>query len=178
MGSDKWVIVYFLARVRDLLKPKCPDKWVFGLFEWCSWGFCCFGLLCVFTGRFMRDVSGLPHCPEMSGTPFALLQTQYLRRTETLTFQNQLWGGQTSYLVGTRGFFFAVDKSVGAYSWPLTFSSAKGNLSGAISAPPYITSWCAKGQLCFAFTLQRHTYCCGINIWCIMIVSQFYLLYR
>jgi len=33
MGSDDRVIVYFLARVRDFLSPKCPDKQVFGLLE-------------------------------------------------------------------------------------------------------------------------------------------------
>jgi len=46
-----------MAKVKDFLSPECPDKRVFGLLEWCS------GLLCLFTGRFMRDVSGPTHCP-------------------------------------------------------------------------------------------------------------------
>jgi hypothetical protein len=63
---------------------------------------------------------------------------------------------QISYLVGTGGSFTG-DKAVRAWCWPLTSSSAKCSISGAILIPPKYTFLVCKGTtLLLLYTTKAH----------------------
>jgi hypothetical protein len=62
---------------------------------------------CVFSLGDMHDVSGLPHHPEMSGTPPCIVANTVPSKNRELDLSKPALGRyQTSYLVGNGAFFF------------------------------------------------------------------------